>query len=286
MTPDERLERRLYQIYAKASKELTQKANSYFERFKRLDAQKREQVKAGTLSEQEYQKWRQNRIMEGKRWTDFQKSVSETMTHANEVAAAYMNHELPPMYAKNFNEVCKDAERHIKGIFFDLTDANTVRNLSTNNKTLLPYKFVDFKRDVRWNTRKVNASILQSILQGEDLKQMTKRLALEIPEMNMASARRNAQTAFTGAQNKGRLDGMKELQDKGVIIEKEWLATTGDGRTRDAHLELHHVTAPIDKPFENSIGQIMYPGDPQADPSNVYNCRCTIATVYRGVKRD
>lgn len=279
------LEERLREIYAKASKELVDKANSYFARFDRMDKKKRALLAQGKITEQEYKRWLHNRIMEGKRWTEFQQSVAETMYHANEVAASYMNHELPQVYAQNFNEVGKDAERAIKGFSFDLTDANTVRNLSTSNKTLLPYKFVDGHRDIRWNTQKVNACILQSILQGEDLKKMTKRLASEIPEMNLVSARRNAQTAFTGAQNKGRLDGMKQLQDKGVIVQKEWLAITGDTHTRDAHRELHHAVQDIDKPFVNSIGQIMFPGDPSADPANVYNCRCTIAMVYKGMKK-
>lgn len=281
MTPEERLERRLTKIYAKASKEVSEKATSYFERFKRLDEQRRKQVDAGTLSEKEYQKWRQNRIMEGKRWTDFQQSIAETMTHANEVAASYINHELPPVYAKNFNEVGGDAERKIKGFSFDLTDANTVRNLSTSNKTLLPYKFVNGRRDIRWNTQKVNSSILQSILAGDSLPEMVRRLSSYVPGMNYDSARRNAQTAFTGAQNKGRLDGMKQLQDDGVIIQKEWLASV-DSHVRDAHRDLHHVTVDIDKPFKNSIGEIMYPGDPEADPANVYNCRCTLAHVIVG----
>ena len=288
MTPDERLERleqRLRKVYVRASKDLAAKANSYFARFKRMDAEKREQVSKGILSEKEYQKWRYNRIMEGKRWIDFQEQMAKSITNANVIAASYINGELPPMYAQNFNEIGEEAERQIKGYSFDLVDANTVRNLSTQNKTLLPYKQVDFRRDVRWNTRRVNASILQSILIGESIPDMAKRLSQNVPGMAYESAVRNARTACTGAENRGRLDGMKQLQDDGVIVKKEWLATTGDGRTRDAHLELNHVQQDIDKPFVNSIGQIMFPGDPNADPSNVYNCRCSLAHVIIGFKK-
>lgn len=38
----------------------------------------------------------------------------------------------------------------------------------------------------------------------------------------------------------------------------------------------------MDKPFESELGDIMYPGDPSADPANVYNCRCTIAARVIG----
>ena len=78
---------------------------------------------------------------------------------------------------------------------------------------------------------------------------------------------------------------MDKLSKDGVIVQKEWLATAGDSRTRDAHLELHHVIVDEDQPFENSIGRIMFPGDPNAHPANVYNCRCSIATVIKGFKK-
>lgn len=287
MTTDERiarLEKRLAKVYSQAAKELADKANSYFERFKRMDEQKRRLVEEGKLTEKEYKVWRQNRIMEGKRWTEVQGQMAQTMTNANKVATAYINRELPPLYAQNFNEVGEGAERIIRGYSFDLTNANTVKNLSTQNKTLLPYKVVDGRRDVRWNTQRVNASVLQSILQGESIPQMAKRLATNLPGMNMESAVRNARTACTGAECKGRLDGMKQLEDDGVILKKEWIATT-DARTREAHLELDGVQVDIDQPFVNSIGRIMYPGDPNADPANTYNCRCSIGTRIVGFKK-
>ena len=49
------------------------------------------------------------------------------------------------------------------------------------------------------------------------------------------------------------------------------------GRTAHAHRLLDGQLADVDKPFKSELGDIMYPGDPTADPSNVYNCRCTIA---------
>ena len=31
--------------------------------------------------------------------------------------------------------------------------------------------------------------------------------------------------------------------------------------------------------------EIMFPGDPNADPSLIYNCRCTLIQVYEGIDR-
>ena len=107
---------------------------------------------------------------------------------------------------------------------------------------------------------------------------------MNVTAMNRDSAVRNARTAVTGAQNRGRLDAMKQASDDGVIMYKEWIATK-DERTREAHLELDRVQVPYDEPFENEIGQIMFPGDPNADPANTYNCRCTMAEVVKGFRR-
>lgn len=32
----------------------------------------------------------------------------------------------------------------------------------------------------------------------------------------------------------------------------------------------------------NEYGEIMFPGDSGADPANVYNCRCTLLSVFDG----
>ena len=275
-----KLGKRLHKIYAQASEELTEKVNSFFASFEEKDKQMRALFEAGEITKHRYIAWRENQMMSGKRWTDLRDTMAERMTEANKIAARYINGELPAVYAHNFNQVVGDVASQIKGFSFDLVSESTIRKLSTSDKTLLPYKFVDGHRDVRWNTQRVNSQVLQGILQGEDSKQIAGRL-MNVTRMNEESAVRNARTAVTSAQNKGRVDAMEDLEEEGVILEKEWIATH-DERTRDAHDELDRVSVPIDEPFVNSIGEIMYPGDPNADPANTYNCRCTIAEVVKG----
>lgn len=271
-------------IYAQSEKELTEKVNSFFANFEKLDAQKKALVEAGKLSESAYKAWRRNKILMAEKYMDLRDTIADTMRHSNELAASYINHELAPVYAHNFNQVGKNVERQVKGYSFDLVNPETVRNLATSKKTLLPYKFVNGRRDVRWNTKRINSQILQGILQGESAQQMANRLMKNILNMNKESALRNARTAVTSAQNKGRLDAMEQLEDDGIIMGKEWIATQ-DERTREAHEELDRVVVPYNEPFENSIGRIMYPGDPNASPANTYNCRCSLAEVVLGFKR-
>jgi len=265
-----KMERHLTEIYQRAHKELSEKADKYFAQFERLDEQKKALVKAGKMTEQEYKIWRQNKIMTGKHWTAMKEQTAQELSHVNQMAADYVNGRLPNVYSINYNDVGKGLESAVKGYSFELVDASTVKNLATSDKTLLPYKYVDGKKDVRWNTQKVNAEVLQGIIQGESIPNIAKRLT-NVMGMNMASAIRNARTTVTSAENKGRMDSLHVAAEKGVIAHKIWMATH-DSRTREAHIELDGQEQEIDNPFESELGDIMYPGDPEADPANVYNC--------------
>ena len=269
-----KMERHLTEIYQRANKELSEKADKYFAQFARLDEQKKALVEAGKMTEKEYRTWRQNKIMSGKHWTEMKEQTAQELLRVNQIAADYVNGRLPDVYALNYNAVGNGLESAVKGYSFELVDANTVKNLATSDKTLLPYKYVDGKKDVRWNTQKVNAEILQGIIQGESIPNIAKRLR-NVTEMNKASAIRNARTTITSAENKGRMDMLHNAADKGVNAHKVWMATN-DARTREAHAELDGQEQEIDNPFESELGDIMYPGDPEADPANVYNCRCTL----------
>lgn len=67
-------------------------------------------------------------------------------------------------------------------------------------------------------------------------------------------------------------------------MERKWLSAH-DSRARDWHAALDGVTKPIDEPFENEFGEIIYPGDPAAHGANVYHCRCSIAAVVKGFQK-
>lgn len=268
------IEKELDRIYSRAEKELEEKAAKYFKRFEDLDAKKRALVDAGKMTEEEYRKWRTGKIMTGKHWTEMKEDVADQMLRVNQTAAAYVNGQLPAVYARNYNQVANGINGQIKGYSFELVDASTVRRLATDDKTLLPYKYIDGVKDVRWNTQKVNSEVLQGILQGDSIPNLAKRLR-NVTEMNKASSIRNARTSCTSAENKGRIDMIHDAEDKGVKTKKVWMATM-DNRTREAHMELSGVEAEPDEPFEIFGMKIMYPGDPDAEPEMVYNCRCTL----------
>lgn len=229
----------------------------------------------------EYGQFLRQQTYMNERYKSMLNTTTTKLANVNEIALSYLNGKMPKIYATNYNQVSKDMPA---GISFDLVDENTVKNLVKDNPKLLPTKKLDIPKDKRWNQKAINAQVLQSIIQGESITKMAKRLT-PIMDRNKKSAIRNARTMTTGAQNKGRLDSYKAAQDNGVVLHKVWMATNSE-RTRAWHAALNGVEVEIDKPFENDYGKIMFPGDPTAHPGNVYNCRCTLTTKIIGFRRE
>lgn len=286
----DKMERRLRAIYTRASREIGEAWKAYLKEAgtEIADLQRQyQEAKAANDTEmtrqlsKSLQKAKRERTLMDKRYRELTRQTAEQLAHVNETATAYINKNLPEVYAINYNAT-GEAFNGIGGYSFTLTDADTVRNLVEADRSFLPMRDLDFSRDIAWNIEKMNAEVLQGILQGEPIDKIADRLA-QVIGMNLRSAISAARTMVTSAENKGRQDGFERAAAMGIILEREWIATS-DGRTRDWHRELDGVTVGVDEPFENAIGKIMYPGDPSANGANVWNCRCTIVAKVLGFK--
>ena len=169
------------------------------------------------------------------------------------------------------------------GYSFNLLNPNVTKALE-GDAALLPinglYRKVNVPKDQRWNEKQINSQVMQGIQKGESIPKIAERLK-NVTNMSHASAVRNARTMVTAAENRGRLDSYQQAEDDGIILKKTWLSIH-DNRTRDWHRDLDGVTIPLNQPFENAYGEIMFPGDPDAHPANVYNCRCTMIADVEG----
>lgn len=278
----EEMEKRLSAIYSRAEKEIQKTADEYFSKFAKQDEAKRKLLEQGKITEEEYTKWRKGKVMYGKRFTEMKEQCAKQLLNVNQTAVAYINGELPEVYALNYNAL-ESAVDGVVGYSFTLVDADTVRNLAVADTSLLPYKEIDPAKDIPWNMKKINAETLQGILQGESIDKIAKRI-MNVQEMNKTQAIRSARTIVTGAENKGRQDSYKRAEEDGIIMTREWIATN-DRRTRHWHVELDGVETGVNDPWVNEYGEIMFPGDPGADPANIYNCRCSMAAVVKGFKK-
>lgn len=278
----EEMEKRLSAIYSRAEKEIQQTADEYFSRFTKQDEAKRKLFEQGKITEEEYTKWRKGNVMYGKRFTEMKEQCAKQLLDVNQTALSYINGELPEVYAINYNAIAGTVDG-VGGYSFTLVDADTVRNLAVTDTSLLPYKYIDPAKDIPWNMKKINAEILQGILQGESMDKIANRI-MNVQGMNKTQAIRSARTIVTGAENKGRQDSYKRAEKDGIVMKREWIATN-DSRTRHWHAELDGVEVDIDEPWENEFGKIMFPGDPSADPANTYNCRCSMAAKVTGFNK-
>ena len=218
------------------------------------------------------------RTLQNQYYKDMVKETARKISEVNQIALAYVNNQMPWVYATNFNEAAKTMDK--VGFRFDMVDESTVRRRVLDGDIKLPRKKINDPKDMQWNTKQLNSSVLQGIVNGEPLNKIADRI-MPIVNNNAASAIRNARTMMTGAQNEGRQDSFERMDDMGVVVHKVWIATP-DERTRESHFELDGEEVPYDEPFSNGL---MYPGDPSGAPEEVYNCRCTMRSQVVGFRK-
>ncbi len=79
-------------------------------------------------------------------------------------------------------------------------------------------------------------------------------------------------------------EGVKEMYDQAIArgelspdsLSQEW-NTAADERVRTSHAPMNGQTRPYGVPFLSGAGnELKYPGDPDAPPEEVINCRCSV----------
>jgi len=219
----------------------------------------------------------------GTRFEALRDELAERYTRANETAAAYTNDVTPGIYSLNRNYAAYTIERAAGEVGFTLWDEQTVRRLIVERPGLMPYyppaRAIKRGIDLAWGKKIITRQVTLGIMQGESVGRIAGRLQARIPEMERASAVRTARTAVTGAQNAGRMDTYAAAEKMGIRLRREWLATL-DNRTRHSHARLDGEVREMGEKFSNSL---MFPGDPNGRPEEVYNCRCTLVVRLEGV---
>lgn len=283
------LEHRISQVYKQAADEVTATINAYFDSFRKRDDDMRKQVDAGEITEEYYKQWRLNQIGRGKRFEALRDQVAERYTKANETAIAYVNDDTPGIYSLNRNYAAYTIEQVAGDVGFTIWDEQTVKRLIVEQPDVMPYyppkRALKRGIDLAYGKSQITKSVTSSILQGKSIGKMADDLQHRITDMSRLSAIRAARTSTTAAENAGRMDSYHAAEKMGIKMRKEWLATL-DGRTRHAHAVLDGQKADVDKPFKVDGREIRYPGDPQAAPDLVYNCRCTLIASVEDVPKD
>lgn len=231
------------------------------------------------IMSEEFDSWQKSKLMQEEWLRDMIDVISEDMTNSNQIAMSIVNGYMPEVYAINMNYATFDIEKQSKiNTSFTLYNAQTVERLIKDNPYLLPKATVNVPKDLRWNKKVLNSAIIQGTLQGEGIDEIAARL-MKVTDMNQNVAIRNARTMVTAAQSMGRDDGIKRAQDMGIDVQRTWMARL-DFKTRHSHRQLDGEVRDIGEPFSNGL---LFPGDPDGAPAEIYNCRCRELPVVYGI---
>ena len=282
------MEKRLTAIYIDSVGDMTANWHKYLiesgEKIKELQSKYDEAKASGDQKAirkagKKLQKAKRERTLRDDHYKRLTERFAEDVANVNKTALAYINGEIPEIYALNYN-AAESGVKAFKGYSFELVNPDTVRELATADKIMLPYKELDEAVDVALNVRAVNNQVLKGILAGSPMDAIAESL-VKVVGMNRNAAITNARTMVTGAENLGRVDSHKRLESDGVILEEEWVATK-DARTRHSHVMMNGEKKKVGELFSNGLE---FPGDSRGRPEEVYNCRCTLVASVKGFKR-
>lgn len=279
-----RAERRLRRIYKESQEDIAEKLKAWQEAHKAREAKYRKMVADSKMSQADFDAWMRGQVFQGKQWAARKAEIDKILLNADKAAAKIVNEGKIGVFADNANYIGYGLEHDLRiDSGFTLYDESTVARLIKDDPQILPKAAPGVVKDKAfpYYNKLMSSAITQGIVQGETIEQIAKRIMDKTGESSYKSAVRNARTAYTGAQNAGRIEGLHQAQRLGIEVKKKWLATL-DYRTRDSHRYLDGQVRDVDEPFISLLGEIQYPGDPSAEPGDVYNCRCTL--VYEHPK--
>ena len=276
-----RLEAKIKRIYAEAARDVEQKILHYTDTFKKRDAEMQKKLKNGEISQADYDNWKSRIVFRGKRWNSVRDTIWSQLYHTRQTTTDMINGERKAMFQNvvNYSQYQIDKDFNFS-LSFNIYDNATVTRLIKEDPDLVPdVKYPVPGRDYAWSKKQIASAATQGVIQGESIPEISRRIANKLSSANMVSMTRCARTAMTGAHNSGRIEAMHNAEDLGIKVQKLWIATL-DSRTRDWHRDLDGQLAEVDEPFYSHFGEIMYPGDPNARPANVWNCRCSLGWEY------
>lgn len=287
------IEKKVQNEYLQAYIETKKKLDDYLRRLGIKAKIKQKKLANGEITQDEYRKWLMNQIMIEQRWNEMCATLAKDYVNSNKIAQSIVKGYMPEVYALNHNYGTFQVEsQSLVDTSYTLYDRQTVERLIRLNPQLLPdpkagsktAKRIAENKDFRWNRQKITSAVTQGVLQGDSIPNIANRLE-SVATMNHKDAIKYARTMATGAENAGRLDSYRRAERMGIKTKKVWIASL-DGRTRGWHRELDGVSVPNEEYFVNEYGEILYPGDPGAEPANVYNCRCTMICEIEGYETD
>jgi HK97 family phage portal protein len=150
------------------------------------------------------------------------------------------------------------------GIDFKLTDHRVTAWINS--------KSFKFAQEITQTTEDaLRDELTQAINNGETISEVEDRIARVFDIARGARTAMIARTEVISASNEGAYESYSQ---SGIVDKQEWVSSR-DNKVRDEH-QIDGEVVSLGIAFTNGL---LYPGDPSGEPSNVINCRCTIAPI-------
>lgn len=293
---DERLqdlERRLKRAYKQAGEGVKEKLADFMAQFAEADAHMLEAVEAGEITQAAYIEWRRNNILRSRQLEEQITSMTNDLLNADRIAVDMINGDLPEVYASSYNfglyrsDIQAMAAGQYTGASFTAYNADALRILQEEDPDLIPWDRAALNEsvDLQWNRAHIQNAVMQGILQGDSITELTSRIQ-RVVDMDNNTATRTARTSYTSVQNQARREATQRARDNGYNMTETWYSVLQDN-TRDTHLLLNGTHPNAEGLFGDGIiasGHLLrWPGDPQGDPEQIYNCQCRVSSYLDGV---
>lgn len=267
---------RMQPIFDEVGKKSIEKIRKHLKKFEKEIKEHEQMVDDGDMTEREFEQWMISRTTTGREWNSVRNEVSEDYHKATVKAMATAGAGLLMVYRYNKNFMGESIEKQVKK-YLNKSISIPRRKKPRRPNYILP-KSPDPKKNRAWHRKKVESVIRKGMKKGHSVDKIAKNLH-QVTNMDRVSSYRAVRTGVTSAENEARIDAMYEAEELGIKYDKIWMAVL-DARTRTSHRVLNGERIPVDEYFSNGLFR---PADPDGEPAEVYNCRCTLGGSPEGV---
>ena len=221
---------------------------------------------------------RYNQAQKYNRLNKIEETIASEINNINKQALKSVNNNLVDVYKTNYASSI-DELAVLFAISIPKVTNTEIKEEIKEEETPFDTLAINNAKDIVDLRKQVNRQFITSIMNGEDINKLIKRIQ-KITELKLSDITRIARTQTTRIENLARLDAYKVVEKQGYKVVKQWVAVS-DNRTRDAHKHADGQMVEMNEAFKVGGEKLMYPGDPNGSPENIINCRCTMRAGIR-----
>ena len=188
-------------------------------------------------------------------------NIAQELNRAGEIATDIIQGEMYGIYGLNYDFTTYSVSRQA-GVAFNFTqyDRNQLAVLSQKGQspfTKIAYNNMGSNPNI---VRKLQAAFVVGTINGESKRELTRHVQA-ITGQKKWQAKRVAQTERTRVQTEARMLGIREAEEMGIPMQKQWVARIIN--TRESHLNVNGEIQEANDRFSNGLA---CPGDPSGPP--------------------